>query len=160
MQTRTSKNTDINGRQGKLPRPFSLFEFSPGQTVFDYGCGRETELVRSKVEEQGAIYIPYDKYHESAGSLEDLEKGVDVVVCSNVLNVIDDDETILVIIKRICNNCHKAIFKVYEKNGDSKGNESGNDQWQTNYPLSWYTEKMIQLGFIPREEKGCLVWER
>ncbi len=160
MQTRTSKNTDINGRQNKVPKPFSLFRFLPGQIVFDYGCGRETRLVRHIVESQGATYIPYDKYHKSEGSLDDLHNGVDVTVCANVLNVIDDDETILAIIKDICNNSRKSIFKMYERAGDNRGIETADDQWQNNYPLSWYVEQMTKLGFEPRKEKGCLVWER
>lgn len=74
--------------------------------------------------------------------------------------MIDDDETILAIIKDICNNSRKSIFKIYERAGDSEGIETNADQWQNNYPLSWYEEQMTKLGFEPRKEKGCLVWER
>ena len=64
------------------------------------------------------------------------------VVCSNVLNVIDDDTVIRSIaeqIERIVSRSGGTGYvTVYEGNRSGTGKQTGADQWQRNEPLRNY----------------------
>ena len=91
MQSVTSKATSIN--KTKLPAIYNKIDWDAlqvlrGRNVLDYGCGRYTDHVKAFVESKGFTYTGYDPYWKQDF---DWSKHYDVVICSNVLNVIDDD---------------------------------------------------------------------
>ena len=94
----TSAATSINSH--KLPAVYSKVKFS-APVVLDIGCGKYTDHIRDRLTEQGIDYLPYDPYNQTMSrnviSTYDAKHYIETgnplaVVCSNVLNVIDNDE--------------------------------------------------------------------
>lgn len=146
-QTLTSSATSIN--RLKLPAVYGKANLT-APMLLDYGCGKYTDHIR-KALPHGITYLPYDPYNqperENMVSLyfvrlaEHVGIPVDVV-CSNVLNVIDDDDTIRNIIRHIerivARTGGVAYFTVYEGNRSGIGRQTGSDQYQRNAPLRSY----------------------
>lgn len=148
MQTFTSSATSIN--KTKLPAVYRKAELTAG-LVFDYGCGKYTDHIEAFVKAPHRVYLPYDPYNQP----DDVNKfsatlvinamhvhyPVDVV-CSNVLNVIDDTATI----RKIANHIQEIVEKtggtayitVYEGDRSCVGRATGHDQYQRNEPLRNY----------------------
>lgn len=147
MQKYTSANTSINSK--KLPKIYSKAKFSG--TVLDIGCGRYTIHIRRHLEDQDVEYLPYDPFNQPAEVNEKslhrtrilIRNGRPVnVVCSNVLNVIDDEATVKNIARRIeyiVTLSHgRGYVTVYEGDKSGIGRQTGTDQYQRNEPISSY----------------------
>ena len=157
-QTYTSAGTSVNSR--RLPAVYRKISPRPGGLLMDYGCGKYIDHIRETVTRSGMAYLPYDPYNqpeEVNGSTEGVvwwaiyhHAPVDVV-CSNVLNVIDDDETIRSVIREISDIVTKtggaAYITVYEGDRSGIGRKTGPDQYQRNQPLSYYT-RFIDRGSL------------
>lgn len=100
MQTFTSSATSIN--RTKLPAVYRKANLSAG-LVFDYGCGKYTDHIEAYVKAPHRVYLPYDPYNQpddvNQFSVTLVINAMHVhypvdVICSNVLNVIDDTTTI------------------------------------------------------------------
>lgn len=150
MQAFTSARTSVN--RSKLPAVYSKASF-PSSIVFDYGCGKYTDHIRSHVNALHKVYLPYDPYNQSVdrnkasvaivlnAMYAPIPMPVDVV-CSNVLNVIDSDGEV----SRICHYIEEivtatggtAFVTVYEGDRSCVGRQTGRDSFQRNAPLSDY----------------------
>ena len=138
MQKYSSKNTSVNTT--RVPAVYNKVHWDKllkGVKVLDWGCGKDTELTSKMLAKHGLIHIGYDPYWKS-----DIDKSifgsVDVFVCSNVLNVIDDDS----IVQDICQKAamHKYFFiTVYEGDKSGVGRCSKADCYQRNERLKSYT---------------------
>lgn len=141
-QTRTSAATSIN--RNRLPAVYGRFQFAPGSVVFDYGCGRYTDHIRKAL--PGCNYLPFDPYNQPDAVNENsraalylltlLHRCPVTVVCSNVLNVIDDAETLQAIADKLTEIATttggRALVTVYEGDRTGHGRETGPDQYQRN----------------------------
>ena len=169
-QTYTSRETSINRK--KLPAVYGKAELN-ARNVFDYGCGRYTEHIREHVESLGKCYFPYDPYNvnpldnwrsdESVTLL--LKNGVAVdVICSNVLNVIDDEEEIRYITDGISNVVRKgggtAYFTVYEGDRSGVGRATGEDQYQRNERLKDYLRFFTSKEVCAKVHNGMIIVRR
>jgi len=155
----TSGATSINGKQNKLPTLYNKVTFPSGSVIFDYGCGNGTELMQKKVEEQGCEWYGYDLvWKNDSESLKQLEKGVDIVVACNLLNVIDDVDTIKDIVTKTVRNSGQTIFQVYEGDKSGVGRQTGTDQWQRNCKRGWYEELIKELGYEVERATGNLIY--
>lgn len=147
-QTYTSKATSINS--ARLPAVYGKATFS-ASLVFDYGAGKHTDHIEEHVKALHKVYLPYDPYNQT----EDTNRvsvtivlnamyvrfPVDVV-CSNVLNVIDDEREI----QRIAHHIEEitsttggtGYVTVYEGDRSGSGRQTGADQYQRNEPLRNY----------------------
>ena len=147
MQNYTSKNTSVNTKQ--LPAVYSKINWDklPRHilSILDWGCGRDT----SYLEEWLKIYEPrvrdYIRYDPNWCSEEENNwaKSVlgyaNIFVCSNVLNVIDDDSVIEDICKKAA--MHKIYFiTVYEGDKSGVGKKSKEDCWQRNMKAKHYLQ--------------------
>lgn len=124
MQTITSKETSLN----QLPRVYKTKVFKEllkdVTTIFDLGCGKYNKA-KEFCESLGLTYLGYDKYNrspeENQKAFEGLKKAKKVLfICSNVLNVINDDETIRTIAHQL-ESSQKALVTVYEGNKSGQG---------------------------------------
>lgn len=140
MQKYTSKNTSVNTK--KLPRVYNSIDWSvissiyyPEKfTVLDYGCGKDVSLPRNLIESNNGIYIPYDP-----NWLPNSEaKKANVIICSNVLNVIDDDKEVERIHNFIKNNSDIYFISVYEGDKSGVGKKTKDDCYQRNELTSKY----------------------
>ena len=151
-QKHTSKGTSINS--SKAPRIVSLLRkhkmIDEYSVVFDYGAGRYPEITREAL--NVGMYLPFDPFNlpeevNSTSIDEVIDHGCGLVMCSNVLNVIDDDETITDIILRcLAKTSGPCCFTVYEGDGTGKGRETGPDQYQRNEPLEAYLRFFRSIG--------------
>lgn len=161
-QTYTSKNTSINS--GKLPAVYGKAKLT-ASLVMDYGAGRYTDHIRDHVNALHKTYLPYDPYN-----LPDERNAVTAtlvcnamyvhfpvdVICSNVLNVIDDDREVQKIARHIeeitTASGGTGYVTVYEGNRSGTGKQTGPDQYQRNEPLRnylrYFRNATIQNGMI------------
>ena len=147
MQRFTSAQTSIN--KAKLPAVYKKADITG--MVMDYGCGRYTDHIRAHVHRNGGEFLPYDPYNQTyatnANTMDEVVKAIRnrqpiTIICSNVLNVIDDDEAVKKIADRIeyivKATGGKAFITVYEGNKSGVGRQTGADQYQRNQPLDFY----------------------
>ena len=153
-QLHTSADTSIN--RNKLPAIYGKARkhgyLKANMTVLDYGCGKFPQLAKTYLESIGAWFTGYDKYNlsnnENAMAFHyGINTGYALVLCSNVLNVIDDDEEM----KNVIKNCidltkGNAIFTVYEKDKSGNGQETKPDCYQRNQPIGFYQSIIESMG--------------
>lgn len=178
-QTYTSARTSMNA--SKLPKVFGKLPPLPRHSLlFDYGCGKYTDHIAAAV--PGVVYCPYDPYNQpddvNARSVYYLKNAMHArfpvtVVCSNVLNVIDDDETVRGIARTIMSIVLRTggtgYVTVYTGDRSGVGRQTGPDQYQRNQPLDaylpffhetavlpWYGKKYLAAAHI---ERGMIVVE-
>jgi hypothetical protein len=146
MQSYTSSATSINST--KLPAVFRRATIT-APAVLDYGCGRYTDHIKASLPDTD--YLPYDPFNQPDdvnresynAMLHYIKTGNKVdVTCSNVLNVIDDDDTIKqiagVIEWIVSRSGGTGYVTVYEGNRSGTGRQTGPDQYQRNEPLRNY----------------------
>ena len=143
-QTYTSANTSINNV--KLPAIYNVKGIFKGH-VLDYGCGKYVEHLRRKALQTASSFWYYDKYNQSIfRNNEALDfgytYGFDTIVCANVLNVIDDDATILYIINELlCLSISvrgNIYIQIYEGDKSGEGRATKTDCYQRNESVKAY----------------------
>ena len=138
MQKFSSKNTSVNTKQ--LPAVYSKINWDklPKHmlSILDYGCGRDTSYLEEwlNVCQRVPHYIKFDPNwcsEEENNYAEECIGFANIFICSNVLNVIDDEK----VIENICQKAskHKIYFiTVYEGNKSGVGKQSKEDCYQRN----------------------------
>lgn len=167
MQQHTSANTSINTK--RLPAVYNKVNWSryankvDDYYVVDIGCGRmETQELIHKYLNAYKVphFIPYDPYQcnlvaiENAKSIIANHERRKVVMCSNVLNVIDNDQSLDELIAYLCDAIvytttqpegvyvmNPCYITVYEGDKSGVGRETKKDCWQRNEKLSSYLKK-------------------
>ena len=141
MQKYTSKNTSVNTT--RVPAVYNKVcwdKLPKDVKVLDWGCGKDTLLTSKMLGKHGLVHVGYDPNWKSevenvaAVSLLGI---ADAFVCSNVLNVIDDDD----IVRDICSKAaqHKYFFiTVYEGDKSGVGKRSKEDCYQRNEKVKSY----------------------
>lgn len=160
-QEYTSANTSINS--SKLPAIFKLVNLQPNTINCDYGGGRfdiATEWLATK-DVTNLIYDPYNRSSEHNKNVLDAirkNNGADTVTCSNVLNVIKEENARHTVIQNIYNLLKSngtAYFTVYE--GTGKGNEgSTKSGYQLNRKTLDYVDEIKDV-FSNVTRKGKLI---
>lgn len=162
MQNFTSKMTSINTK--KLPaiyKKLNWWDLAMDNSknnrgllkIVDWGCGRETDHIRkfldSVIPFMGYKYYPYDPYWLS--SIENsraLNITPDIYICSNVLNVIDDDRAMHAIHDMFLEYKNrygtKFFITVYEGDKSGISQESKVDCWQRNQTIDFYMRHMSE----------------
>ena len=138
----TSAATSINA--AKLPRVYNVATFAPGEIILDYGCGKYTDHIRAALPD-GVQYLPYDPYNQpqpvNLASTKAVTAAVRAgkpvtVVCSNVLNVIDNADAVQAIADQLRGTARRTggryLVTVYEGDRSGNGRETMPDCWQRN----------------------------
>ena len=164
MQKYTSKMTSQN-----FGKPNAAYKYMPSNTkfLFDYGCGRyknNEEFCKNK----GIKWFGYDPYWKDDNQNEEILDYVnnyyskfDCIVCSNVLNVIDDLETIYNILIFLSNIGHSKttyIFSCYSGNKSGIGKITKRDCWQRNEKIKIWEERLkeyFKIDFIKNDIIVC-----
>jgi len=164
-----SAETAINGKQGKLPAVFKKADIPHGALVLDYGGGTvESEAVAQDYLNQfDAVEMLYDPYNQTPEHNREIVKalkkngGADVAICSNVLNVIKEEEVRLDLlnkIKKLLKPGATAFISVYEGNtklGEGAVTQKGKS-YQNNRKLAGYLEEVQQV-FPNATKKGAVI---
>ena len=156
-QKLTSASTSVN--RSKLPAVYGRASF-PHSMIMDYGCGKYVDHIREHVFGIHKAYLPYDPYNQDDETnaatativCNAMARRFPVdVVCSNVLNVIDDDDTVRKIARHLVEITTASggvgFVTVYEGDRSGTGRQTGPDQYQRNEPLRSY------LRFFPASAK-------
>lgn len=150
MQKFTSATTSIN--KSKLPRAYGA-DIPAGASVLDYGCGRWTKQLEEAAKAKGWRLSLYDPFN-LPGSQPNF---AEYVICSNVLNVIDDDSDVnLAIINCLYWATKGVVFSVYEGDGSGVGRQTGADQWQRNEKTAEYVKRIKRFGFKVTRKGGLI----
>ena len=156
-----SAATSINSK--KLPAIYNMVEFHPGELALDYDGGKFDNAVNYLKDKDVTllVYDPYnrtDEHNKEVLSIIRDNKGVDVAVCSNVLNVIKEPEArinVLQNIKRLVKSGGDVYITVYE--GTGNGNEGPTKSgYQLNRKTVGYMEE-VQSIFPNAERHGKLI---
>ena len=160
-QEYTSANTSINS--SKLPAIFKLVNLQSGTINLDFGGGRfdnASEYLSTK-DVTNLIYDPYNRSSEhNKNVLDTIRKnnGADTATCSNVLNVIKEENARHTVIQNIYNLLKSngtAYFTVYE--GTGKGDEgSTKSGYQLNRKTVDYVDEIKEV-FSDVTRKGKLI---
>lgn len=161
-QYHTSKHTSINTK--KLPAVYNKVDWSKygaEHYIFDIGCGcLDTQyLIKNKLcSHHLHKFYPWDPCHPCIchpDVTENLMWRCDslpkVIICSNVLNVLDTYSAVFDLVCRLCdaiivrnNNgtyrLNPCYITVYEGDKSGVGHETKKDCWQRNERLEKYLE--------------------
>jgi len=140
-QKYSSKNTSVN--KNKLPSTSKKVHWKKyiGQKVLDIGGGKFNNLKDwLKLNYNIELYI-YDKYNRSEEeNIKALNIKPSLVICNNVLNVIDNDNVIKEIVQNIEKYDRDFVISVYEGDRKGEGKVSKKDCYQRNQKLKDYVK--------------------
>lgn len=138
---------------------YTHYPFAANTRVLDYGGGKY-DLNTEYMAKRSVTVSVYDKFNRTAEHnakvLKDAHQDApNYVVCSNVLNVIMEDEIIMGILSEIRNFKTKTIIAVYEGNGKGIGKETTKG-YQRNQKLAAYIPMVEQYFTIISKKNGIL----
>ena len=148
-QNFTSRATAVNGKAGKLPAIYKKLDLE-NVAVLDIGCGAEVDHINTYVIAKGGFWWGIDPYNQTAShnitTLANWDiasavcENMCLVISSNVLNVIDDEDALKEAVNQILEKSALGGYavSVYEGNGSGVGKQTGRDQWQRNAKLKEY----------------------
>lgn len=138
-QRYTSASTSIN--MHRAPAVYgnkTAMALMKGKKVIDIGGGKFDTAV-TKAREYGAVVRIYDPYNRTQLHNRDvLSDKYDVAVVSNVLNVIDDHDARMDVIRLALRKANTVLVTVYEGYANGVGKPSGKDSWQENRKTQSY----------------------
>ena len=115
VQKYSSKMTSINSK--KLPAVYKKIDWDKlpyNFTVLDYGAGKYLKHIADFINKKGGAYYGYDKYNQTPEyNRACLSCNPDVIICSNVLNVIAENKIILGIVEELLSYEKPVIVSIY-----------------------------------------------
>lgn len=151
MQIHTSKNTSVN--HTKIPYIVNHIDWRRfiGGRCLDYGSGKLNPNTYYAINGMGIQYLPYDPYWlDEKTNNKAMNLYPTIVICSNLLNVIDNDEEV----KRIHDYIHGLkvpyFIRIYSGDKSGIGRETKKDCWQRNQIAEnyLYFDEIIYKGII------------
>lgn len=138
---------------------YTHYDFTNGSSVLDYGGGKY-DMNTMFMKERGVDVSVYDKFNRSEEHNTRVLRTArqtrpDYVVCSNVLNVIMEDEVIDSILEDMASFGSRTIISVYEGDRTGDGRETSKG-YQRNERLSEYIP-MVKKHFDIISKKGGIL---
>ena len=141
VQKYTSKDTSIN----TVSAVYKKLNFNRRDKILDYGGGKydtNKNYVKEKYDADVLVYDPYNRNEEHNLKVLHyfMRNPASIVICSNVLNVIQEDSVILDILRNIyslMSKRGKLYIKVYERDKSGIGCETTKG-WQRNQKIETY----------------------
>lgn len=163
-QNFTSRATAVNGKAGKLPAIYNKINIE-GLCILDIGCGAYTDHINAYVTAECGYWYGIDPFNQTGYhnirtlAVWDVVNGIaencNLVISSNVLNVIDNDEAVQDAVNDIVDKSALGSYAVtvYEGDKSGHGRQTGVDQWQRNQKLREYlkyfpADAVIRKGVI------------
>ena len=163
----TSADTSIN--EVKLPAIYNRNLIPSESIVLDYGCGKYVEHIEKHCNALGIEYHYYDKFNQPETSNKEQLSIVEekralghrvFAVCSNVLNVIQEDEIILSILEDMRELATDLRLTVYEGNKSGQGRVTKKDCYQRMQCLREYIPYVEQAGWkVIKVTKNTIIAE-
>lgn len=150
---------------GQIPAIHRWITNTQSKSVFDFGAGKQgkTDTLYHNL---ATSYFPHDPYNRTKEENIEAEKNLalglcDILVCSNVLNVIPSNSLTesLCKIKTLTHstNDKTAYISVYYDSKLEKNRRTRYGGFQRNEPLSWYENKLNLFFDSVKKEKGFLI---
>lgn len=147
-QLHTSAPTSINAT--RLPRAYKVAMNMADmradiRTMLDYGCGRYTDHLTTCASMHALTWAGYDPFNYPT-NIDG--QTFDMIVCANVLNVIDSDDVILDILHKIASHMRPggvAVITVYEGDKSGVGRETMQDCYQRNAKMKDYIQYLNRI---------------
>lgn len=155
-QKYSSKDTSIN----VVNKVYKQYNFPSNSVILDFGGGKYDTNIKY-MKERGVTVLVYDKYNRTEESNNEVLSYVaqnqpDYIVCSNVLNVIFEDEIIDDILRTIQEyDAKRVIFVIYEGDRSGVGRETSKG-YQRNQKTKEYIP-MIEKYFTILSKKNGMV---
>ena len=154
MQKYSSKNTSVN----TISKIYKKYDFKENSIILDYGCGKYDTSINF-MKNKNCIVLPYDKYNrDNETNLKTLDycknNKIDYIVCSNVLNVIMEDEVIFQILDdlyKIANKNTVILISIYEGDKSGIGKETTKG-YQKNMKLKEYLKYLNKFDILIRNQ--------
>lgn len=150
QQRTTSADTSVN----VVNRIYTNYNFLKGSRILDYGGGKYNSNV-DYMKEKGCNVLVYDPFNRSESHNQTVidavcKQGVDYIVCSNVLNVIDNDSDLHYAIQQMAKLSkistsfgHNGLLLVTVYEGDSKYRNIGRET------SKGYQRNMLTRAYLP-----------
>lgn len=144
-QEYTSERTSVR----QISAVYNKVDFKEYSTILDIGCGKYYQDTVEEMSKRKCIACGYDPYNQDE-VINKLSLSMfyynnpDYIVCSNVLNVIKEDECVEEVIKLAESYADvdtEIIFSVYERNGSGVGSPTIMG-WQRNEKANAYIPKI------------------
>lgn len=151
MQEYTSADTSINS--SRLPKLYTAMQGELfGKSVIDYGCGKFLDSYKERVNFNLSGYDPYN-YNRP----ENLQKSYDIAICSNVLNVIKEQEIRTKVLETLKGLAPICMITVYEGDGSGIGKATKKDCYQLNRKAKEYKPELESVFESVTYRKGCFI---
>lgn len=151
MQKYTSKDTAIVHKTVPYIVNHIDWQQFKGGRCLDYGSGRPNPDTHYKIHKEGIQYYPYDPYWvDEWENKKAMNLYPTIVICSNLLNVIDDDWEVKRIHDYIRGLKVPYFIKIYEGDRSGVGKETRKDCWQRNQTVNQYKyeDEIVYKGII------------
>lgn len=157
-QEYTSKDTSVN----TVSAVYKQVTFGLCETILDYGGGKYDTNAQYMKETRDCAVLVYDPYNRTQEHNRKVlqyftQRPAHNVVCSNVLNVIKEDDVILEVLRHIYSLMDKGGFlyiKIYERDKSGIGCKTTKG-WQRNQRVNDYIP-FIEIAF----GKHCKIEKR
>lgn len=151
MQKYTSKNTSANHK--KVPYVVNHIDWKAfaGGRCLDYDSGKLNPETFYIISGNEVHYLPYDPYWlDEKTNNKAMSLYPTVVICSNLLNVIDSDEEVKRIHDYIRGLKVPYFIRIYSGDKSGIGRETKKDCWQRNQIAEnyLYFDEIIYKGII------------
>lgn len=160
QQKYSSKDTSIN----VVNKVYKQYHFPVGSLILDYGGGKYNANI-DYMKELGVTVLVYDKYNKTDEHNKRVltyvsEHQPDYVICSNLLNVIFEDEIIDEILQAISQYDAKTIiFAIYEGNSSGVGGETTKG-YQRNQKTKEYIPMIEKYFEVIKKRNGMIECRR
>jgi len=154
MQEFSSATTSINQINPSL---MALLPQLTGLTVLDIGGGKFTGNQIYAAGLGVKLYV-YDKFNRTETENQAaLACNPDIIVCNNVLNVIDDGQALRNLIALCASYQVPCYFTIYEGNKSGISAISKKDCWQRNWKMTDYLP-ILKKYFQHVERRGKIIY--
>lgn len=151
----SSKNTSVNHKKVPyLVKHVDWKQFKGGRCL-DFGSGKLNPQTFYEISGMGVQYLPYDPYWlDETTNNKAMSLYPTVVICSNLLCVIKEDDVVRSIHNYIRGLKVPYFIKLYEGDRTGVGRKTKNDCYQRNQPTKDYLldNEIIYKGIITLPE--------
>jgi len=136
---KTTKEASYLTSRNQIARTYKVFneELQNAETVLDYGSGKYHERLMEYCNTNNINATLYEPYNEAINTKPNGK--FEVVICNNVLNVIESDDVLMgIIIDCLKYATKKIIFCIYEGDRDGIGKVRKGGTYQRNAKAKEY----------------------
>ncbi|MGL4789864.1 MAG: hypothetical protein ACRCW1_00525 [Anaerotignaceae bacterium] len=118
------------GNIKKVPRGLKICDALGYKNILNFGCGLGYEYHMQQLKHIN--FINYDPYIPTIDTIPDININIDIVVCNNVINVIESDIEVNTLLNQLERYNKPIIITVYEGDKTGVGRVTAKGTYQRN----------------------------